>query len=223
VYLNAAAIAEPTAQILAAVNVTYALDVAPFTQYRSDGATLVVVPQYTLDASDNITGLVGGAFLDGDSTLLFDTQFVSGVPVSITNTTAQTVLSTLTIPADAIRANSTIEILAMWSENASANTKTPSILLNDGGGGSAGADIIYNAGAGNQLAYVTLTTIFIGSNVNQQKSGLVNSFPGVGAVTSSLQYSSKSAAAGLDIVFVGTLTVATDTITLEGYRVTVKS
>lgn len=176
-----------------------------------------------VDEDGNIYGLVGGEFLNGETTLYFDTQFVSSVPASVTNTTSLTVLSTLTIPAAAIRINSTIEILAMWSENASANTKTPSILLNDGGGGSGGADIIYNAGAANQQSYSTLTTIFIGSDVNEQKCGLVNSFAGVGSVTSALQRSTKSAAAGLDIVFCGQLATATDTITLEGYRVVVKS
>lgn len=59
VYLNAAAIAAPTPAILQNYNVIYTLDVAPFTQYRSNGTALVVVAQYATDATGNITGLVG--------------------------------------------------------------------------------------------------------------------------------------------------------------------
>lgn len=57
VYCNAATIAAPTAQMLASYNTVFALDVAPFTQYRTTGTALVVVPQYVTDASGNITGL----------------------------------------------------------------------------------------------------------------------------------------------------------------------
>ena len=58
-YCNAATLAAPTAQMLASYNTVFALDVAPFTRYRSNGTYLVPEGQYSTDASGNITGLAG--------------------------------------------------------------------------------------------------------------------------------------------------------------------
>jgi hypothetical protein len=58
-YVNAAAIAAPTAQMLASYSTVFTLDVSPFTRYRTNGTVLVPMAEYVLDASDNITGLVG--------------------------------------------------------------------------------------------------------------------------------------------------------------------
>ena len=62
VYCNASTLAAPTAQMLASYNTVFALDVAPFTPYKSNGTTLIPVDAgYTRDASGNITGLAGAA------------------------------------------------------------------------------------------------------------------------------------------------------------------
>ena len=65
VYCNAATIAAPTAQMLASYNTVFALDVAPFTRYRSNGTYLVPEGQYTTDSSGNITGLAGVSGFSG--------------------------------------------------------------------------------------------------------------------------------------------------------------
>jgi len=62
VYCNAATIAAPTAAMLASYNTVFALDVAPFTQYKTTGTALYPVDAgYSRDASGNITGLTGGS------------------------------------------------------------------------------------------------------------------------------------------------------------------
>ena len=58
VYCNAATLAAPTAQMLASYNTVFALDVAPFTRYRSNGTYLVLEGQYSTDTSGNILGLL---------------------------------------------------------------------------------------------------------------------------------------------------------------------
>ena len=60
VYCNAATLAAPTAQMLASYNTVFALNVAPFTRYRTNGTALVPDAQYTRDSSGNITGLGNG-------------------------------------------------------------------------------------------------------------------------------------------------------------------
>jgi hypothetical protein len=134
----------------------------------------------------------------------------SAVPSSVTGTTSETVLATITIPANAMGPNGAVRVTSQWSYTNSANTKTTNQRF-----------------AGFQARTVPLTTtssrsdIFLITNRNATNSQ-VGSSAGAGAYGTS---GGTSATFSVDttqpqnITLCGTLTNTSETITLESYIV----
>lgn len=55
--------------------------------------------------------------------------FVSGAPVTVSGTTAETTMASLTIPANTLGVTGTIVVFALWSHTNNANTKTKRVKL----------------------------------------------------------------------------------------------
>jgi hypothetical protein len=134
----------------------------------------------------------------------------SAVPASVTGTTTETVLATITIPANAMGLNGAVRVTTQWSYTNSANTKTV---------------IQRFAGATARTISLTATAsrsdIFMIANRNAANSQ-VGSATGAGAYGTS---SGTSTAFSVDttqaqnITLTGTLANTSETITLESYTV----
>lgn len=136
----------------------------------------------------------------------------SAVAVSVTGTTNETTLATITIPAGAIGPNGQVEMWIVYSTTNNANAKTPRIKL--------GATAYYAP------AITTATTVqafvrIANRNSASSQVGMAASSPvGVGmAVGSAITTSAINTATAQDITITGQLGVGTDTMTLESYSV----
>lgn len=139
----------------------------------------------------------------------------SAVAVSVTGTTAETALATVTIPAGAMGLNGAIEVRSSWTHTNSANAKSLRVRLGGIAGtaflalsNTAAASVsdmrrIRNRGAANSQvgSCAAATTTPVGSSGNALVTGAVD--------TSAAQ----------DIVISGQLALNTETITLESYEV----
>lgn len=136
----------------------------------------------------------------------------SAVAVSHTGNTTETTLATITIPAGEMGLNGAVEIEALFSFTANANTKTPRFkfgaatvanpAITGGYASSMVRKLVSNRGAAN-------SQITSGSDSqNEFSTGLT------AATTSAVDTS-----AVVTLTITGQLAVGTDTITLERYMV----
>lgn len=139
----------------------------------------------------------------------------SAVAASLTGSTSETALATITIPAGAMGLNGGVEVRSVWSMTNNANTKTPRVRF----GGAAGTQ--YAA-----LAATTSSTVSDVRRIRNRNAAnsQVGAFPaggsvGLGANGNAVVTSSVDTSAAVDIVLSGQLGSAADTITLESYEV----
>jgi len=126
VYCNAATIAAPTAAMLANVNAIYALDVAPFGRYRSNGTALVSAAE--VQNSNGFLSLVDGSggvpptAQPGVRTVLFGDSLTDNYEVVVISTSAVLSGSTLTVTyAGHQQANGWY--VCLWNKTYSSFTK----------------------------------------------------------------------------------------------------
>lgn len=139
-----------------------------------------------------------------------------GTQRSLTGSTTETTLDTVTIPAGTLGANGVVEIIALWTLTNNANNKTPIIRF----GGVSGTQY---------LAPVLTTTATFRSHVTIQNRNATNSQIGMnpatgtafGTTTLAPQTSAVDTTAAVDIVFRGLLANAADSIALESMLVRV--
>jgi hypothetical protein len=139
----------------------------------------------------------------------------SAVAASVTGTTNETALATVTIPAGAMGLNGGVEIRTVWSVTNSANSKTPRIRL----GGTSGTQF---------MAAVFTTTATISDirsirNRNSASSQVgsigASAASSIGSSTVAVVTGSVDTSAAQDLVISGTLANSGETITLEMYEV----
>lgn len=137
----------------------------------------------------------------------------SGIAVSHTGDTSETVLATVQVPANAMGPNGILRISSLWSYTNSGNNKTSFIRL----GGLAGTaflnrvhtasasffDVrqIANRDAANSQVGPSVTLFSVGESVNAAFTGTINT------------------TVAQDLVLTGQLASAGETITLEAYLV----
>ena len=147
----------------------------------------------------------------------------SGVPyllaaaspnTSVTGTTDETTLATVTIPANAIGANGTVEIYAVYSYTNSANSKTLRIRF----GGTSGT-AYFNTASTTTANFRTNFTIANANSTNAQVGGSPAGL--IAASSTAASTSSVDTTAPVDIVFRGLLANSSETITLVHYWVRV--
>lgn len=137
----------------------------------------------------------------------------SGAASSVTGTTAETILATVAIPANAIGPNGVVRVTSLWKYPNSANTKTLKVQL--------GAVNFVNVTPTTTNSFQAVTTIWNRNAANSQVGpsssaatdgamGTEGSNPTLGAVDTSVAQ---------NLTFKATLANAGETITLEAYLV----
>ncbi len=139
----------------------------------------------------------------------------SAVASSITGTTTETALATVTIPAGAMGATGMLRVSTQWSYTNSANNKTIRIRF----GGMSGT----------QYLSVTPTTtaslrdiprlIMNRNATNSQIGGVVSGTAGYAPTTGSCVTSAVDTTSAVDLVMTAALANTGETITLESYLV----
>lgn len=139
----------------------------------------------------------------------------SGVAVTHTGDTNETVLATVTVPAGLLGTNGGLRIYSSWTVTNSANNKVPRIRL----GGVAGTTIL----SPTLTTTLTLSDIRRVYNRNSASSQVTNTNASTVASTGTTALAVTTAAVNMavaqDLVFAGTLTLGSESISLEGYAV----
>lgn len=137
----------------------------------------------------------------------------SGLASSVTGTTSETVLKTITIPGGAIGPNGVIRLTLNFSHTNNANVKNLIARL----GGVSGT-LYANISAANQVRTHVVVHIYARNSQTSQIGGSnAGNSSGVGQSTTSQVTSTKDMSVNQDIVIAGTLATSTDSITLESY------
>lgn len=138
----------------------------------------------------------------------------SAVAVSVTGTTAETTLATVTIPAGAMGLNGGLLIYTTWGYTNSVNAKTPRVRL----GGAAGT--IYMALPQSTTASLHDLRRIRNRNSAASQVGAASATGGMSTASSGAAVTSTvDTAAAVDLVLTGALALNTETITLESYEV----
>jgi len=132
----------------------------------------------------------------------------SAVAASVTGTTNETTLATVTIPAGAMGPNGQIEVHCQWAVTNSANTKTLRARL--GGAGVSAASLTTSA------AYQGITRV---ANRGVANSQLASSQFTTGSTGTAANTTAIDTAAETTLTLTGQLATSTETITLESYLV----
>lgn len=138
----------------------------------------------------------------------------SAVPSSITGTLTETVLATITVPANSMGPNGSLSIVSTWSCTTSANNKIFKLRFGGIGGTQYGnVTVTANQSAKDQR------DIFNRNAANSQIGGPSGATGGWGGSSAVAVTSALDTTADQTLVLTGTLTNTGETITLEAYRV----
>jgi hypothetical protein len=146
----------------------------------------------------------------------------SGVAVSHTGNTSETVLATVAIPANVLGTNRTLEVDAVWSFTGSTNSKTCRARFGAAGSGASGTIVL--SGATTTAANVSFRgnnrITGRGSTSSQVGAGNVpvTGFGNGAVITPAIDTTAAS-----EIAFTGLLASSGETITLERYSVTLSN
>lgn len=137
------------------------------------------------------------------------------VNASCDATTNENALATITLPANTLGLNGSVEILATWAMTNSANNKTTRVRFS----GAAGTEF-QNRIITTQASSQQLTSISNAGATNSQR-GMGLGSPGTGETTNSIVIGAIDTTADTTIVLSGQKALAGETLTLVKYRVTV--
>jgi hypothetical protein len=141
----------------------------------------------------------------------------SAVASSVTGTTAETTLATITVPAGMLGANGKVRIETWWTTTNNANAKTFLVRFN----GTSGTAYLNSSPPINTVSSRVLTEI-ANRNATNSQIGNPTTFVSYGlGSTVAFTTSAVDTTAAVDISVRGTLANAADTITLEAYQVIV--
>lgn len=134
----------------------------------------------------------------------------SAVPVSVTGTTTETALATISIPGYASGKNGAVRVTTLWSTTNNANTKVGNLRL-------AGANfgiVTMSSVASAQATSMVRNRNSYSSQVGSAPANMWSGTNGSGAWTGAIDMSRAQA-----LTITGTLANPADTITLEAYTV----
>jgi hypothetical protein len=138
----------------------------------------------------------------------------TAVGTTLTGSTTETVLGTVTIPAGAMGANGWIRVTTLWNYTSSANTKTLRIRF----GGLTGT-VYQNLTPTTTLSAMTQRLIMNRNSLSSQIGPAIASQNSFGQQAATLPTSTLNTGVAQDLVITGQLASAAETITLEGYIV----
>lgn len=162
---------------------------------------------------DDTTGAVILVGVDGLPLATPVVEYMSAVASSITGTTAETTLGTVTIPAGLIGANGQVEVVTAWTVTNSANNKVMKVVF-----------------GGSNIMATTVTTVAtqqtyqrIANRNSEEAQVSFSPFSVSGLSNTSTAISTFTVNTAVDTVvnFTGTLANTGETITLESYIVIV--
>ena len=140
------------------------------------------------------------------------TVFLSGTASSVTGTTTETTLATITIPANAMGPNGQIEIIPLWSFTNSANTKTMRVKF---------ASTAFYTQAATATAVTQSLVRIANRNSASSQVGAPGANAGLGNFTAAVITSAENTTSPVTLTITGQLTNTGETITLESYLVRV--
>lgn len=141
------------------------------------------------------------------------TFFTSGTAASVTGTTTETTLATITIPAGAMGPNGQVEIIPLFSFTSSANNKTVKATF----GGTTYYSQVYTANTGIQ----PIIRITNRNSASSQVGAPSASANGLNGFTTAMTTSTVNTGSSVTVTITGTLANTGETITLESYLVRV--
>lgn len=140
----------------------------------------------------------------------------SAVASSVTGTTTETTLATITIPAGVMGTNGQLWIMTLWSNTSNANNKTLRVRFS----GIAGTQYLLSTattGVGSQIPLFIRNRNSASSQIGGNSSSATFGHTASAAVTSAVDTSLATT-----LVISGQLANAGDTLTLESYTVELK-
>lgn len=137
------------------------------------------------------------------------------VNASCDATVNENALATITLPANTLGPNGSVEILATWAMTNSANNKTTRVRFS----GAAGTEF-QNRIITTQASSQQLTSISNAGAANAQR-GMGLGSPGNGETTNAIVVGAVDTTADTTIVISGQKASAGETLTLVKYRITV--
>jgi hypothetical protein len=129
---------------------------------------------------------------------------------SITGTTTETTLASVTIPANAMGANGIVRVTTGWSHNSSASSKT--LRVKFGGTTFGSGNITTNATTRDQRQIAN-------RNATNSQIGTATTLGGFASSGSAIVTSTVDSTANVTLAITGQLTNTSETITLEYYLV----
>lgn len=139
----------------------------------------------------------------------------SAVPVSVSATTDEETLATITVPANAMGPNGTLRIWTTWTHTNSANNKTLSVRFS-GASGTQYLALVVTAHAGSQV----VTTISNRNATNSQVGYAASAATSFGStIASTPATSAVDTTVATTIVISGQKASSGETLTLEWYLV----
>lgn len=170
----------------------------------------------TLTAGGGIT-VTNGNGVSGNPTIASNLRVMgqSGAASSVTSTTNETALATVTIPANTMGANGALRINMLFSFTNNANAKTLRIRL----GGISGTIFMAVTSITNQASLPLHRIIMNRNATNSQITQQSSSGQSYNVTTSAVTTGAVDTTASQDLVITGQLTNTGDTITLEYYSV----
>jgi hypothetical protein len=183
----------------------------------SGGTTPAITLSSPLPIANGGTNATGGLGAANNLSLTY-TVCQSGAPVSLTGTTAETVLATCTIPASALSANGCFTVWAIWSETVSSTTGQL-LTRYAATSGTGGTEVMgYTI---NNVAYTSFTSVTRVCNLNATNSQVA--FTGavfLGAAAAGLARPAVDTTASSVVSIDAKPGSASDTFTLMDYAVT---
>lgn len=142
----------------------------------------------------------------------------SAVPISVTGTLSNTLLTSVLIPANTMGANGMLRITHRWSYTNSANAKLFAVRFN---GSAVVGGTSFFATSQTTTATGRYQTVIENNNATNSQSGPAANFSGFGQSASAAITSARDTTQNQYLVFDATLADVTETITLTSYIVEV--
>jgi hypothetical protein len=138
----------------------------------------------------------------------------SAVGATLSGSTAETALASVSIPAGAMGANGFIRVTSQWSNNNNGNNKTGRIRF---GGLSGTLYFIFTNST--QITYLDVPRTISNVNAENAQKGRGTQATGAGGSGNAIVTSTLDTSAAVELVFTGQLANAADSLVLESYVV----
>lgn len=148
--------------------------------------------------------------------------YSTNTSVSVTGTSSETELGSVTIPGGLMSSNGLLECSSFWTVTNSANTKTIKIKLGETSDPVTGGTAFLNRGETALLYHQHLMIIRNVNATNSQKSIRESTATGLGTTTLSNTTGSYDTTTDKKIFLTGQLANTGETITLRGWRLMYK-